>query len=159
MAIDVFLKIDGIEGESQDSKHKGEIDVISWSFGITNSEKGRARLEDFQVVKAIDLSSPAIFDAVCGGDHIKSAELILRKAGKEQQEFYKVVMEDVIITRQTPATGPGDALPMEQIALNFAKVEINYRPQKADGSLGPWVSSSCSSPHGGPGGPGPLPST
>src|SRR5262249_16754998 len=128
MAIDVFLKIDGIEGESQDSKHKNEIDVISWSFGITNPQRGRTHLEDLQGVKVIDASSPLIFDAVCSGDHIKTAELTVRKAGKDAQDFYKIVMEEVLITRQTPATGTGDALPMEQVSLNFAKVEIHYRP-------------------------------
>jgi type VI secretion system secreted protein Hcp len=153
MAIDVFLKIEGIEGESQDAKHKNEIDVISFSWGINNPERGRTRLEEFHVVKSIDLASPAIFDAVCSGDHIGRAELTIRKAGKEQQEFYKITMEEVLITRQTPATGTGDAVPMEQISLSFAKVEVNYRPQKADGSLGQWVGSSCS-PRGHGGGPG-----
>jgi type VI secretion system secreted protein Hcp len=145
MPFDAFLKIDGIVGESLDDKHKNEIDVISFHWGITNPERGRTRIEDFQVVKSIDLASPAIFDAVCSGDHIKEAQFTLRKAGKDQQEYFKIRMEEVLITSQMPAgsTG-GDAIPMEQISLNFSKVELEYRPQDASGQLGGWVKSSCS---------------
>jgi len=145
MAYDAFLKIDGIEGESSDVKHKGEIDVISFHWGITNPERGRSRISDLQIVKGLDIASPAIFDAVCSGDRFKEAQLTLRKAGGDQQEYYKVMMEDVLITSQTPAgnTG-GDAIPMEQLSLNFSKVEVNYRPQSPSGKPGDWVTSSCS---------------
>lgn len=145
MPFDAFLKIDGIDGESLDEKHKGEIDVVSFHWGITNPQRGPARLEDFQVVKSIDLATPAIFDAVCSGEHIKEAQLTLRKAGRDLQDFFKVTMEDVLITSQTPAgsTG-GDAIPMEQIALSFGKVEVEYRQQDQKGTPGPWVKSTCS---------------
>jgi type VI secretion system secreted protein Hcp len=145
MPFDAFLKIEGIEGESLDDKHKNEIDVISFHWGITNPERGRTRIEDFQVVKSIDLASPAIFDAVCSGDHIKEVQFTLRKAGGDKQDFYKIRMEDVLISSQTPAgsTG-GDAIPMEQVSFNFVKVEVEYRPQDPSGQLGAWVKSSCS---------------
>ncbi|HKZ31494.1 MAG TPA: type VI secretion system tube protein Hcp [Vicinamibacteria bacterium] len=145
MAIDVFLKIDGIEGETKDDKHKGEIDLLSFSWGITNPERGRARIEDLRVVKALDLASPSIFDAVCSGDHIKEAQLTIRKSGAKPDDFYKIVMQDVLITSQTPAVDTaGGAIPVEQLALDFDKVEVSYRQQDASGQLGPWVTSSCS---------------
>ena len=145
MPFDAFLKIDGIEGESLDAKHKNEIDVLSFHWGITNPERGRARIQDFQVVKSIDLASPAIFDAVCSGDHIKEVQFTLRKAGEGQQDFYKIHMEEVLISSQTPAgsTG-GDAIPMEQVSFSFLKVEVEYRQQDPKGQLGDWVKSSCS---------------
>jgi type VI secretion system secreted protein Hcp len=145
MSFDAFLKIDGIDGESTDAKHKGEIEILSFHWGITNPERGRARIENFQVVKSLDLASPLLFDAVCSGDHIKEAQFTLRKAGGDQEDYYKIRMEDVLITSQTPAgnTG-GDAVPMEQVSLSFTKAEVEYRPQDARGALGDWVKSSCS---------------
>jgi len=145
MPFDAFLKIEGIEGESLDDKPKNEIDVISFHWGITNPERGRTRLSEFQIVKSIDVATPAIFDAVCSGDHIKEAQFILRKAGADQQEYFKIRMEEVLITSQIPAgsTG-GDAVPMEQVSFNFAKVEVEYRQQDPKGGFGDWVKSSCS---------------
>jgi type VI secretion system secreted protein Hcp len=145
MAVDVFLKIDGIPGESLDDKHKGEIDVISFHWGLNNPARGPARAEDFTVVKAIDLASPSLFDACCSGDTIKEALITVAKAGgKGREDYYKIRLEEILISGLTPAAGSGDALPMEQVAFNFVKMEVEYRPQKADGSFGDWVSSSCS---------------
>ena len=144
MAVDVFLKIDGIPGESQDDKHKGEIEVISFHWGLNNPTRGPARAEDFTVVKAIDLASPSLFDACCSGDTIKEALITVAKAGGKGEDYYKIRLEEVLISGLTPAAGSGDALPMEQVAFNFDKMQVEYRPQKADGSFGAWVSSSCS---------------
>ncbi|MEO0249748.1 MAG: type VI secretion system tube protein Hcp [candidate division WOR-3 bacterium] len=145
MAVDYFLKIDGIEGESADSKHKGEIDIFSWSWGATQpgtfamgggGGAGKVSVQDFRFTKVIDKSSPKLFEACATGEHIKTAVLTCRKAGKEQQEFLKIRLSDVLISSyQTSGTEASETLPMEDIALNFAKIEYEYREQKADGTL------------------------
>lgn len=143
-AFDAFLKIDGIPGESTDAKHKNEIDVLSFHWGIARTRRGRAEVEDFQVVKYVDAASPLLFDAVCSGQHIKEALFTLRKAGRDQLEFLKVRFEEVFITSVTPAgSAGGDALPMEELRLDFESAEIEYRLQNPDGSPGGTVKSSC----------------
>ncbi|PYT16357.1 MAG: type VI secretion system tube protein Hcp, partial [Acidobacteria bacterium] len=132
-AVDYFLKLDGIEGESQDAKHKGEIDLESWSWGETQTGTmhagggggaGKVQMQDFHFVMKVNKSSPKLMLACASGEHIKSATLTCRKAGKEQQEFYKITFSDVLVSSfQTGGSGQGDILPTEQISLNFAKVE------------------------------------
>jgi len=144
--VDYFLKIDGIEGESQDSKHKGEIEIESFSWGETNQGTGasggglgagKVQMQDFHFVMKVNKASPKLFLACAGGDHIKSAILVCRKAGKDQQEYLKVTFSDLIVSHyQTGGAGAADILPLDQIALNFTKVEMEYKEQKPDGTLG-----------------------
>jgi type VI secretion system secreted protein Hcp len=143
MAVDMFLKLDGIKGESQDVKHKDEIDLLSWSWGINNPARGPARVSDVVVVKHIDVASPSLFDAVCSGDALAQGQIVVRKAGDKGEDFIKITMEEVFISSVTPASGAGDALPMEQATLSFQKVVFEYRRQRDDGSLEGWVTSSC----------------
>lgn len=145
-AVDYFLKIEGIAGESQDSKHKGEIDIESFSWGATQSGAhaagggggaGKVAFQDFHFVMKINKASPKLLLACATGEHIKKAELVCRKAGKEQQEFLKVTMSDLLVSSyQTGGSGHGDILPTDQISLNFAKIEFEYKEQKPDGTLG-----------------------
>lgn len=146
MPFDVFLKIDGIPGESNDHKHKGEIDVLSWSWSITNPVRGRTTVEDLRVFKPIDAATPLLFDAACAGEPVGRAWLSVRKAGgKQDLEFFKVVLEDVLITSiRTGGNSTSDTVPMEEIAMNFSKIEIEYTEQKEDGSAGGATKSSCS---------------
>jgi type VI secretion system secreted protein Hcp len=151
MAFDAFLKIDGIPGESQDSKHKNEIDVLSFHWGIARDRRGRAEVEDFQVVKYVDAASPLLFDAVCSGQHISKALFTLRKAGsKDPLDFYKISFDDVTVSSVTPAgNAAGDVQPMEQVSIDFRSAEIEYTVQRPDGSGGGTVRSECSpSPRG-----------
>lgn len=146
MAVDYFLKIKGIEGESQDKKHPNEIQLESWSFGETNSGShragggggsGKVDMSDFNFVKKSDKSSPKLFLACATGEHIPEALLTCRKAGKDQQEYYKVTFKDLLVSSfQTSGSGGSDNLPMEQISLNFAAIKFEYQEQKADGTLG-----------------------
>ena len=145
MAADFFLKIDGIPGESADSKHKGEIDVLSYSFGASQTGSfasgggggaGKVAFQDFHFTMKVSKASPKLFLACAGGDHIKSALLTARKAGKEQQEFFTVKFSDILVSSfQTGGSGGGDELPTEQISFNFTKMELEYKEQKADGTL------------------------
>jgi type VI secretion system secreted protein Hcp len=146
MAIgDYFLKIDGIEGEATDHKHKAEIDIESFSWGAVQSGSaergggmgaGKVNYHDFNFVMKINKASPLLFLACSTGQHIKSATLTCRKAGKEQQEFLKVVFSDLLVSSyQTSASAHADVLPTDQISLNFSKLEMEYKEQKADGTL------------------------
>ena len=146
-AVDYFLKIDGVDGESEDAKHKGEIHIESFSWGATQTGAhaagggggaGKVAMQDFHFVMKVNKASPKLMLACASGEHIKKAVLTCRKAGKDQQEYMVVTFSDLLVSSyQTGGSGAGDPLPTEQIALNFAKVEMDYKTQKADGTLGP----------------------
>jgi type VI secretion system secreted protein Hcp len=146
-AVDYFLKLEGnFEGESQDSKHKGEIDIESWSWGATQAGThgggggggaGKVVMQDFHFVMKVNKVSPKLMLACSDGEHIKKATLTCRKAGKDAQEFLKVTMEDLLVSSyQTGGSGHSDIVPTDQISLNFAKIQFEYKEQKPDGSLG-----------------------
>jgi type VI secretion system secreted protein Hcp len=144
--VDYFLKIDGIDGESADSKHKGEIELHSWGFGATQSGTmhsgggggaGKVSVQDLHFVTSVSKASPKLFLACCNGEHLKKAVLVARKAGKDQQEYYKITLSDVLVSSYQDGGSSHDGLiPVDQVSLNFAKIEIEYKEQKADGSLG-----------------------
>ena len=143
-AVDYFLKIDGIPGESTDSKHKNEIDLESWSWGETNSGTssggggggaGKVSMQDFHFTMRVNKASPKLFLNCAGGAHIKSALLTCRKAGKTQQEYLKIKFTDLLISSHQTGGSQGDVIPVDQISFNFAKIEFTYAPQKKDGSL------------------------
>lgn len=145
-AVDYFLKLDGIDGESTDSKHKGEIDLESWSWGETQTGShsagggggaGKVHMQDFHFVMRMNKASPKLMLACATGEHIKKAVLTMRKAGKEQQEYAKITMSDLLVSSfQTGGSAKGDIIPLEQISLNYAKIEFEYKEQKPDGTLG-----------------------
>ena len=144
MASDIFAKIGDIKGESLDSKHKDEIEVLSWSWGVQQSGtmahgggggEGKASFNDFNFTHHVDKASPVLMKACATGQHIKEATITVRKAGKGQQEFLIIKMNDVIITRVDLSGAGDDPASAEHVALQFAKVDLEYRPQKADGSL------------------------
>ena len=143
MAADIFAKIGDIKGESLDAKHKDEIEVLSFSWGVTNAGimppgggagTGKATFQDLSIVHHIDKASPKLMQACATGTHLKDATITHRKAGKGQQEFLIIKMNDIIITGVTHGGGSGQAS-SETVSLAFAKVDLEYRPQKADGSL------------------------
>lgn len=142
---DYFLKIEGIDGESTDAKHKGEIDLESYSFGATNSGghsygggggSGKVSMNDFSFVMKINKATPKLMLACASGQHIPKAILTARKAGGNQEEFMKVTFSDLLVSSyHTSGSGGADVVPTEQISLNFAKIEFEYKPQKPDGTL------------------------
>jgi len=143
-AVDYFLKIDGIEGESHDSKHKNEIQIESFSWGASQAitqhtggghGAGKVSVSDLSITKRIDKASASLFKACATGHHIPKAVLVCRKAGKEQQEFYKITFTDILIS-SCQQTGHGQDEVLENVGLNFAKYEIEYKTQNKDGSLG-----------------------
>jgi len=144
MPSDIFAKLGDIKGESEDLKHKGEIDVLSWSWGVTQSGtmahgggggEGKANFNDFNFTHHIDKASPVLLKACATGEHIKEGTVTVRKAGKGQQEFMIIKFSDIIITGVAPSGAGDGAATAEHVALQFAKVDLEYKPQKADGSL------------------------
>jgi type VI secretion system secreted protein Hcp len=146
MSFDAFLKIDEVEGESQDAKHKNEIDVLSYSWGVTQAGgragggggAGKATFQDFHFVTRLTKASPKLFLACASGQHFKKAVLTVRKAGGEQQDYYTIVLSDPLVTEFNEggeASGE-ESGPLNQVSLNFAKIELAYKEQKADGSQG-----------------------
>ena len=142
MASDIFAKIGDIKGESLDDKHKGEIEVLSWSWGVSNAGsmahgggggEGKASFSDLSFMHRIDKASPVLMKACATGVHIKEATITHRKAGKGQQEFLIFKMNDVMVTSVQDSDG-GDDL-MESVSIAFAKIDLEYKPQKRDGSL------------------------
>lgn len=143
---DYFLKLDGIQGESQDKTHKNEIEISSFSWGAANTGtalvgggmgSGKVQFQDFHFVMTVNKSSPKLMLSCANGEHIKSGILTCRKAGKDQQEYLKVTFTDVLVSSfQTGGSGGATVLPLDQISLNFTKVEFEYKEQKPDGSLG-----------------------
>jgi type VI secretion system secreted protein Hcp len=140
----MFLKIDSIKGDSVDDKHKGEIEVLSWSWGATQTGTtqrgagggaGRANVQDMTITKYLDRSSPILLKHCLAGVHIKEAALSVRKAGGTKPlEYVKIKMKDAIVSSlQTGGAGSDEQL-TETVGLNFANVEFEYVPQKADGT-------------------------
>jgi len=136
MAADIFAKIGDIKGESLDDKHKDEIEVLSFSWGVANAGvisagsgggTGKATFQDLSIVHHIDKASPSLLKACAAGTHIKDAIITHRKAGKGQQEYLIVKMSDVIITGVTHGGGGGQPY-SESVILAFAKVDLEYKP-------------------------------
>jgi len=143
MAVDMFIKIEDIKGESADDKHKGEIDVLAWSWGASQSGTmhtgggagaGKANFQDVSVTKWVDKSSHALLKAVAVGQHIKSALLTVRKAGEKPLEYIKLTMKDCLISSVSTGGSGGEDRLTENISINFGNFDYEYTPQKADGS-------------------------
>jgi type VI secretion system secreted protein Hcp len=145
MAVDMFIKIDTIDGESKDSKHKKEIDVLAWSWGMSNSGSahvgggagaGKVNVQDLSFTKWVDSATPKLALACCDGKHFKDATLVVRKAGEKPVEYVKIKLEEVIITSISHGGSGGEDRLTENITLNFAKVSLDYVPQDDKGAAG-----------------------
>ena len=146
MPVDYFLKIDGIEGESTDNKHAKEIDVDAWSWGESQTGSsvpggggggaGKVSMQDFSFVMKFNKASPKLMLACATGKHIKSARLAVRRAGQGQQDYLTFTFLDVLVSSyQTGGTEASGLVPIDQVSLRYAKIEVEYKTQKPDGSL------------------------
>jgi len=140
---DAFLKLDGIKGESADAKHKGEIDVSSFSWGASQTGisatgggggAGKVHVHDMDIIKKTDASSPLLMLNCANGSHIKEGTLVVRKAGGTQLEYLKIKLTDILISSfKEHGSSSGGDIPTESVSLNFAKVEYQYQAQGSDG--------------------------
>jgi type VI secretion system secreted protein Hcp len=144
LASDYFLKLEGIKGESSDSKHKDEIEIVSFSWGVTQSGQigvgggggsGKVQFNDLQVTSRVSKASPVLFLACATGQHLKEATLAVRKAGGDQVEYLKIKLTDVLVSSYQEAGGGEEDRPLDVVSFNFAKIEFSYFPQKPDGKL------------------------
>lgn len=145
MAMDMFIKIGTLKGESRDKTHKEEIDVLAWSWGISNSGSahtgggagaGKANVQDLSLTKYIDKSSPDLMLACCNGKHYDSATLVCRKAGEKPLEYILITMTEVMVTAVSTGGSGGEDRLTENVTLNFAKVKVDYKEQTATGTAG-----------------------
>jgi len=141
-AVDMFLKIDDIEGESRDSKHKGEIEILAWSWGLTQSGTthvgggggaGKVNVQDISFTKYTDKSSPMLLLKCANGGSFNEATLVVRKAGKTPIEFEKITMTNVLVTSISMGGSGGEDRLTENITLNFEKVTTEYTEQDSTG--------------------------
>lgn len=146
MAADMFLKIDDnakIKGESTDKTHKDSIDVLAWSWGMSQSGTthlgtgggaGKVNVQDLSFTKHVDKSSPELMKACCAGTHFDKAQLIVRKAGGDEPvEYLKILMEEVLVSSLSTGGSGGEDRLTENVTLNFAKVKVEYQQQGKKG--------------------------
>ena len=145
MAVDMFIKITGVDGEAKDDKHKKEIDVLAWSWGMSNSGSahmgggagaGKVNIQDLSFTKYVDSATPKLMLACCNGTHYGEVNMVVRKAGGTAVEYIKIKLEEVLITSVTTGgSGCEDRL-TENVTLNFAKFKLDYTPQNEMGTAG-----------------------
>jgi type VI secretion system secreted protein Hcp len=147
MAFDIFLKIDGIKGESSDAQHREEIELESFSWGATQQGStstggsgggaGKVAFQDFHVVMKLSQASPQLFLACAQGRHLKTAVLTCRRGGgRDRLEFLRQTLSDVLVASYQTNGQSDDGVPVDQVTFKYAQVKVEYWPQKADGSLG-----------------------
>lgn len=145
MAVDMFLKLDGIKGESKDHKHKDEIHIESFSWGMSQTAAGhtagghgagKVQIHDISVTKVVDASSAALMLHCCNGKHIKDGLLTVRKAGENPVEYLKIKLTNVFISSVQTA-GHGSESITENVSINFAKFNVNYLEQDEKGASKP----------------------
>src|SRR5688572_16121779 len=145
----MFLMVKGakhgvIKGEAQDDVHKGEIDVLSWSWGMQGRPSlgggvaaGKATINDLKIVKRLDSASTALMLALRTNEPIQKAVLTLRKAGKGQLEYFKITIQQGRVTALTIEAGGGSGPPevVERVSFSFNKLDVEYVPQGKDGQV------------------------
>ncbi len=142
MAVDMFLKIAGVDGESIDKAHQGEIDILSWSWGMSQSGtthvgggggSGKVSVQDITLTKYVDASSPALLLSCCKGTHLDQAVLVVRKAGESPLEYIKLTMKEVIVSQLATGGRGGEDRLTETLTLNFAEFKFEYQTQSRKG--------------------------
>ncbi|QYK13142.1 type VI secretion system tube protein Hcp [Shewanella rhizosphaerae] len=143
-ATDMFLKIDGVDGESLDAQHRNEIDVLAWSWGAS-SDMRRTCIQDISVTKYVDSASPQLLMNQMSHMQYPRATLTVRKAGGTPLEYIVIELRDVWVSSLSTGGSGGEDRLTENITLNFDELKYLYTPQKADGSGGPAISATITS--------------
>lgn len=143
MAVDMYLKLEGIDGESVDDAHAGELDVLAWSWGMSQSGSshmgggggaGKVAVQDLSFTHYVDKASGNLMLFCAKGKPIAEAVLVVRKAGDTPLEYIKITMNDALVTSVSTGGSGGEDRLTENVTLNFAKVKVEYQEQGADGS-------------------------
>jgi type VI secretion system secreted protein Hcp len=143
MAVDMFLELEGVKGESLDKTHKGKIDVLAWSWGLSNSGSahmgggsgtGKVNVQDISFTKYVDMGTSDLFYACASGKHLPKGKLIVRKAGENPLEYLTYTFEDCLVSSISTGGSGGEERLTENVTLNFAKVKMEYWSQSAKGA-------------------------
>jgi len=143
MAVDSFMKLAGVEGESPVSGHENEIQILSWSWGMsqtgtthdgTGGGAGKVNVQDLSFTKYVDKASPTLAIACCKGTHYGEATITLRKAGGDALVYLTLKLTDIIITSVSMGGSSGEDRQTENVTLNFAAYEYSYQPQDNKGA-------------------------
>ncbi len=145
MAIDMFLKIDGVDGESSDDRHRNEIALLSFSWGEarltpdggagTGGSVGKVTMQDFHFTTLVNKSSPRLFLACAKGEHFKTAVLTVRRTGAQPTDFFIWRLSNIVVSGyQSSAELAGGVLPTDHVTMGFSKIELEYRPMNPDGT-------------------------
>jgi type VI secretion system secreted protein Hcp len=145
MAVDMFLDLDGVKGESVDKTHKDKIDILGWQWGLSNSGTfhngsgggaGKASFANITITKYVDAASPNIMLFCANGKHFAKGKIIVRKAGENPLEYLHVEFEKALVVSYSTGGGSGDERLIENVQLNFAKVKVEYTTQSEKGGKG-----------------------
>lgn len=145
MAVDMFIKLDGIKGEARDKTHKGEIDVLAWSWGLSNSGTmhmgggggaGKANVQDISFTKYVDAGSADLQLSCANGKHLKSAKLVVRKAGETALEYIIIELGECLVTSVSTGGSGGEDRLTENVTLNFEEIHFTYWTQDDKGAKG-----------------------
>lgn len=148
---DIFIKIEGIDGESKDAKHKSWIDVLNFSYSVSQSSSaftgggsgvGKASFDTLNFTHFVDKSSPNLFMYCALGKHIPKVDLSCCKSGGGSQEYMHVTLNDVIVTHVSPSGSNSETQVNEMVTLSYAKIKIEVKEQKADGSMAATVTGA-----------------
>lgn len=138
-AVDIFLKLDAVAGEAQDAHHRGEIDVLAWSWGQSSSSQGKLTsncVQDLSLTKYIDSATPDLITAAVLGRTFQEGKLTIRKAGENPIEYLVLTMTNVKVSSYSTGGSGGEDRLTENVALHFDRIVGKYTPQKPDGSAG-----------------------
>ena len=145
MAIEYFLKLDGIQGESLSAKHSNEIELHSWSWGASNPvhmdgsgmSAGKVSFADISVSKPVDKSSAKLLELCCTGKHITTGVLSCSKStgDKNPGDYLTIKLTEIAITAFQGGGSNGEATGTESVSFAFAKFELDYKIQAKDGTL------------------------
>jgi len=142
MAVDMFIKFDGIDGESIDAKHAKSIDLLAWSWGMSQSGTthtstgggaGKVNVQDLSLTKYIDKSSTVLMTHCATGKHIPKAVLTVRKAGDKPLEYLIITLKDLLVSSVSTGGSGGEDRLTENVSINFASYEVAYQQQSKTG--------------------------
>jgi len=142
MAVDYFLTLDGIQGESEDNDHKNDIQILSWSWGGSQTSSvagtggsgaGKVSLSDFSIMAYFDKSTPKFFKSICAGTHIKTGTMNAIKAGSDGKPYLKVDFKELFVT-SLQISGSSE-VPSVSISFSYNEIKIDYSTQNEQGNV------------------------
>jgi|SRR5690554_685101 len=148
---DFYIKIDGIPGESKDSNHEGQIDVLSWGYAVSQSSSanvgggggvGKAHFSELVFTHYVDKSTANLIKYCASGKHVPSVELSCCKVGDGQQEYMKITLKDVLVTHVRPMGATNSPRVLEEVGISYSEIKVEVKEQNKDGSMGATVTGT-----------------